>query len=395
MTPPIQGSFAAYEQQVRRRLLHDTSPSDGDPVAVLVVGQAGSGADTKAHLLRKELTHHRNVNDLAHLSQETARRLHPAYPRLAQAKDWTAIYAATEHDSRIAFHNAIAAARQQRLSAVIEARPEELVPLARDLLDDQYRVSVVVMAVPEAISRLNVVHRYTSLARHAPGHLTPVPLQQHAIQLLPSACATVERERLAHEVAAFSMSNGLLRHNTLDGTTGAWRQLALITAAVLDEQSRQWEPSESLAYSARVFQTRLAVDELSRQQRMPGHVGELKAELRALSKLAQQHHPQELAGGRLRRALEHGSSAETQRQVGHALSTASEQGAAGPASHHTESNPDLIAGQVAAVLGRSRDLHDRTARGVTASELGSSHAAPARDAGPNQDAGSQASLEVE
>lgn len=133
------------------------SPTPSKPYALLALGQTGAGKTLLVPPLLTALKRHgRNP---AHLIADVYKTYHPSYfelpPKLASQ--------ACSKDARIWLEMAVRAACERRVDVLIESacrQPEDFIGLVEILREAGYEISVVVLAVPYALSRLGILVRY-------------------------------------------------------------------------------------------------------------------------------------------------------------------------------------------------------------------------------------------
>ena len=175
------------------------SPTPDRPYALLALGQTGAGKTLLVPPLLASLRAHGRRP--AHLIADVYKTHHPQYfslpPRIASQ--------ACSRDARIWLEGAVAAACQRRLDVLIESacrHPSDFTALVQILNRAGYRITVVVLAVPYALSRLGVLVRYyeklpESGSRGLGVRLTPNKVHDDSYHGLMKAAEWLDEEGLA------------------------------------------------------------------------------------------------------------------------------------------------------------------------------------------------------
>lgn len=137
-----------------------TTPSPS-PLAVLLLGQTGAGKTRTAPALHALLAARRGPP--IHLIADTYKAFHPSYASLAATSSPAQASAAASPDARRWLAMAVDEAVARRADVLLETacrHPTDFTSLAEALAAGGYRVEVVVLAVPEGLSRLGIMARY-------------------------------------------------------------------------------------------------------------------------------------------------------------------------------------------------------------------------------------------
>ncbi|KAI1213074.1 zeta toxin-domain-containing protein [Annulohypoxylon truncatum] len=170
------------------------------PLAVLIIGQTGSGKTRTSPLLKRTITHLRGPP--AHFIADTYKTYHPSYSPLLSAHPSLAS-PATGPDARRWLLMAATLAADSRADVLLESaarHPDDFAALARLYRGRGYRVEVVVLAVPAALSRLGVLARYheglpeAGPAGGLPVRLTPRGVHDESYKGVLEAAAFVDGE---------------------------------------------------------------------------------------------------------------------------------------------------------------------------------------------------------
>lgn len=206
----------------------NSNSSNAKPLAVLAVGQTGAGKTLLAPAILQELP-----TPPVHLIADTYKTYHPEYSHLIQTNPAQAS-PATGYDARKWLSMAAREAVRRRANVLLESacrHPDDFCELARIFRDGGYRVEVVVMAVPEGLSRLGLLTRFhgkrpEGQSRGLPVRLTPVKVHDDAYAGLLHAAKFLDDEKCADQVVV------LRRGNLVVSNAGS------VEASVLRERSR-------------------------------------------------------------------------------------------------------------------------------------------------------------
>ncbi|ATY62104.1 zeta toxin family [Cordyceps militaris] len=210
--PPDLSSYRLSDADSQRIFLEEILPAEfpvsggapspstrGQPLAVLAVGQTGAGKTRLAPALLQALS--AVAPAPTHLIADTYKTYHPSYARLMQTAPQHAS-AATGPDARRWLAQAAREATARRVDVVLESacrHPDDFAELAALFRAAGYRVEVVVMAVPAALSRLGILARFYSRAPEAhsrglPVRLTPTKVHEDAYAGLLRAAAWLDED---------------------------------------------------------------------------------------------------------------------------------------------------------------------------------------------------------
>ncbi|MGY1496945.1 zeta toxin family protein [Streptomyces sp. QTS52] len=213
------------------------------PVAVFVAGQPGVGKSTCADLVHHALAHRGGA---VRIGSDDYKRVHPCYPTLLAIDDRSA-GVRTRPDARRWQAEVEDHTRRHRLNAVIEtalADPEEARTTVGAYRRAGHRVELAVLAVPEALSSLAVLHRYLQQVQATgTGRYVSAQNHDHCSQELPDVLRIIEAERLANLVTVIG-ANGIRYLNHLD-SEGSWSRPPRAAQALGAERTRPWTVTEA------------------------------------------------------------------------------------------------------------------------------------------------------
>ncbi|KAF3805317.1 hypothetical protein GCG54_00006260 [Colletotrichum gloeosporioides] len=172
-------------------------PTRARPLAVLIVGQTGAGKTRTAPAVLSAMN---RINPPAHFIADVYKAHHPSYLTLISSPNPAHASPATGPDARKWLAMAAAEAISRKLDVLLESacrHPDDFRDLARMFGEAGYRVEVVVMAVPAALSRLGILHRFYERLPDAgsgnlPIRLTPVKIHDDSYAGLMSVAEWID-----------------------------------------------------------------------------------------------------------------------------------------------------------------------------------------------------------
>ncbi|KAF4491429.1 hypothetical protein CGGC5_v001589 [Colletotrichum fructicola Nara gc5] len=172
-------------------------PTRARPLAVLIVGQTGAGKTRTAPTVLSAMN---RINPPAHFIADVYKAHHPSYLTLISSPNPAHASPATGPDARKWLAMAAAEAISRKLDVLLESacrHPDDFRDLARMFGEAGYRVEVVVMAVPAALSRLGILHRFYERLPEAgsgnlPIRLTPVKIHDDSYAGLMSVAEWID-----------------------------------------------------------------------------------------------------------------------------------------------------------------------------------------------------------
>ncbi|MFJ7250158.1 zeta toxin family protein [Kitasatospora sp. NPDC098652] len=217
------------------------------PVVVFVAGQAGSGKTLVVDLVHAALSRRGGA---VRVDRDAYKAVHPHYLRFL-AEDVRTAGVRVRTDTYGWQAQLEARLRQERYDAVVEAalgRPEEFLAEIATYRRAGYRVEIVALAVPEALSQLGVLDRYLHLAVEGRARYVGWDNHDACAAALPDTLAALEAGHLADRVFVVRRSTETALEsvyaNELDAG-GAWVRPARADRAVLAERTRPWGAAET------------------------------------------------------------------------------------------------------------------------------------------------------
>ncbi|MFC1405762.1 MULTISPECIES: zeta toxin family protein [Streptacidiphilus] len=217
------------------------------PVVVFVAGQAGSGKSLVVDLVLAALAARGGA---VRVDRDRYKTLHPHYRRLL-AEDVRTAGVRVREDTYQWAAQVEALLRQGRYDAVVEAplgRPQQFLEEIDAYRRAGYRVEIVALAVPEALSALGVLDRYLRLAEQGRPRFVSWDNHDACAAALPAALNVVEADGLAERITVVRRSTRTALEAVYDnevGPDGRWTRPAGAAKAVLAERRRPWDAAQT------------------------------------------------------------------------------------------------------------------------------------------------------
>lgn len=250
---PYRLSDADSQRIFKEEILPAEFPAEGapspstrsKPLAVLAVGQTGAGKTLLAPAIIKALASSPATKP-AHFIADTYKTYHPEYTRLMLSTPQHAS-PATGPDARKWLAMAAEEATKRKVDVVLESacrHPDDFCELAALFHKAGYRVEVVVLAVPAALSRLGILARFydkkpEAQSRNLPVRLTPVKVHDDSYEGLMHAAKYLDESGAADQVVVVRRGN-LVAYGWEKGSGAA----AEIAHAVEQERQRHLTDAE-------------------------------------------------------------------------------------------------------------------------------------------------------
>jgi predicted ABC-type ATPase len=242
--------YQLTEEHNERIFRDDIVPADlagtpqRQPVVVFVAGQTGAGKTSVTHLVESVLARRGGA---VNINLDTYKPHHPRYQRLVENDDTTA-GAYTSIDGHKWMEKAEAYAIQQRYDVVMESAmrdPRDFEEPARRFRAAGYRVEVVIVAVPESLSRLGALDRYLQQIHDTGrGRVIDAAIHDACYRGVLRSADAIDTEQLADWVFVSRRDAHIVyaNHLTADGT---WHRPPATRAAVDAERNRPWTEAEN------------------------------------------------------------------------------------------------------------------------------------------------------
>ncbi|MFJ1751277.1 zeta toxin family protein [Streptomyces sp. NPDC088116] len=213
------------------------------PVVVFVLGQAGSGKTLVMDLVHAALERRGGA---VRVDRDAYKAVHPHYSGFL-AEDVRTAGVRVRPETYRWQAEVEAHARAHRYDVVVEEALADPVAWRASVAAYRqagYRVEVVALAVPEAVSQLGVLDRYLRLAEEGRARYVSWDNHDACAAALPAALAAVESEHLADRVVVVRRDGEALYANAC-AADGRWEQSAGAREALLAERSRLWSAAQT------------------------------------------------------------------------------------------------------------------------------------------------------
>ncbi|KAM0284841.1 hypothetical protein ACHAQH_001762 [Verticillium albo-atrum] len=246
---PTETSDEIFKSQILPAEFPSLTPSPQTlaghpPLAVLIVGQTGAGKTRLAPAILDALTALRGSP--AHIIADTYKTYHPSYATLTSSPATAPLASpATGPDARRWLRLAAAHAAELRLDLLLESacrHPDDFTALAAALHDTEYRVEVVVLAVPRPLSRLGILTRFHERlpeagSRGLPVRLTPVKVHDDSYAGLLYAAEWIDAHPETVDQALVVRRGDLVAFSDVKGRPDG-KLRGLVAAAIVRERER-------------------------------------------------------------------------------------------------------------------------------------------------------------
>ncbi|AEB48034.1 zeta toxin family protein [Micromonospora maris] len=257
---PEHESQRIFHDEIAPEELAHGVPQD-QPVVVFVAGQPGAGKTMTTLSVKRELD--RRGGAIV-VNSDFYKPYHPEYSRLLREDDRNAA-PYTSMDGRRWMAAAEHYLIERRVDTIIETTmrdPGDFLEPAAMFRAAGYRAEAAIMAVPEPLSRLGIVHRYHDQVRDlGHGRLTARDNHDASYRGVLQAAEAIDRDRVVDVATVYRRGNHQLHMNYLDAA-GTWRWPAGAASAIDAERQRPWNPDETKAFADTV---RLLADQMGRE----------------------------------------------------------------------------------------------------------------------------------
>jgi UDP-N-acetylglucosamine kinase len=226
--------------------------SQEKPVVVFVAAQPGAGKTRTTATIKDQLDQRGGA---IVVNSDFYKPYHPEYSRLLATDDRNAA-PYTSMDGRRWMALAEQYLIEHRVDTIIETTmrdPGDFAEPAAMFRAAGYRVEAAIMAVPEPLSRLGIVHRYHEQVQQlGHGRLTARSNHDASYQGVMAAAETIDRDRIVDVATVYRRGNVQLAINYLD-PDGQWHWPNRSIAQSIDtERRRAWTPGEIKVFAETV-----------------------------------------------------------------------------------------------------------------------------------------------
>ncbi|WP_053687289.1 zeta toxin family protein [Streptomyces sp. IGB124] len=238
-----------------RRIFHEQIVPDllagrdgqADPTTVVLLGQQGSGKTRISHVIAQELNRRGGFIDL---DSDLVKPFHPAYAELMELDDQQmALHVGP--DARQWTHQARAYAQEHRLNILAHDTAGDA-RFSADLLKGHrqagYRVQVMSLGVPRALSDQGVLNRYYEQVQdRGQGRLSVPEKVEAAYTGMLEYADIVDAQRLADSVSVYRRGESKPRYINLL-SSGQWEEPPRFRQALREARNTPWSPQETEAF---------------------------------------------------------------------------------------------------------------------------------------------------
>ncbi|CAG7600800.1 zeta toxin family protein [Leucobacter soli] len=232
-----------FAEKVRHELFDGHTPQPV-PVLVLLGGQPAAGKTRAQHAI---LTEH-GADDLVEITGDDLREFHPEYDLLADEAPFE-MPAQTAPVSGGLVRLALDYAREHGYSVLLEGTFRDAGMVTRNAIrfaDAGYRVEVVAVATPAAVSRLSAEMRSQGSGYPNVGRWTPPEAHETALRYSPGVLAALEALPQVGRVRVFSREGPL--YENARTVTGEWAAAPEASRVLTLEQHRPLAPLAALGW---------------------------------------------------------------------------------------------------------------------------------------------------
>jgi len=243
LLPPEQG-IRIFREEIVPDLLAGRDPQDS-PTVVFLVGQHGAGKSRVASMVADVLN---KRGGFADLDSDLYKPYHPQYDDLMRRDD-TLMAAYIGPDSWAWLTQAHEYVRARKINVLKPETGQDSRGAAghmRAYRDAGFRVEVMVIAVPAAMSNQGIVSRYhEQVVDRGHGRLTVQANADRAYAGVLDLADVIDGERLADEVCVFRRGEATPRYSNALNAVGHWQATPTLRAAIESERARPWTAEET------------------------------------------------------------------------------------------------------------------------------------------------------
>jgi Zeta toxin len=241
---PAAEGIRIFREQIVPDLLAGREPQ-ATPVVVFLVGQQGAGKSRVASMVADVLN---NRGGFAELDSDLYKPYHPGYDELMRRDD-TLMAAYIGPDSWAWLAQAHQYVREHQVNVLKPETGQDsrgAVANLRAYREAGFRVEVMILAVPAAMSNQGILSRYhEQVVDRGHGRLTAQANADRAYTGVLDLAETIDSERLADEAGVFRRGEATPRYGNALNTAGQWQATPALRAAIETERARAWTAEET------------------------------------------------------------------------------------------------------------------------------------------------------
>ena len=241
---PAAEGIRIFREQIVPDLLAGREPQ-ATPTVVFLIGQQGAGKSRVASMVGDALN---NRGGFAELDSDLYKPYHPQYDELMRQDD-TLMAAYIGPDSWAWLAQAHQFVREHQANVLKPETAQDSRGAAANLRayrDAGFRVEVMVIAVPAAMSNQGILSRYyEQVLDRGHGRLTVQANADRAYSGILDLAGAIDSERLADEAGVFRHGEATPRYSNALNTAGQWRATPALRAAIETERARAWTAEET------------------------------------------------------------------------------------------------------------------------------------------------------
>jgi hypothetical protein len=243
LLPPEEG-IRIFREEIVPDLLAGRDPQD-NPTVVFLVGQQGAGKSRVSSMVGDVLN---KRGGFAELDSDLFKPYHRQYDELMRRDD-TLMAAYIGPDSWAWLAQAHEYVRARKVNVLKQETAQDsrgTVTHMRAYRDNGFRIEVMVIAVPAAMSNQGILSRYhEQVVDRGHGRLTVQANADRAYAGVLDLADAIDGERLADEVGVFRRGEATPRYGNGLNTAGRWQATPALRAAIESERARPWTPEET------------------------------------------------------------------------------------------------------------------------------------------------------
>jgi Zeta toxin len=247
LLPPEEG-IRIFREEIVPDLLAEREQQE-KPTVVFLVGQHGAGKSRVASMVADVLN---KRGGFADLDSDLYKPYHPRYDDLMRRDD-TLMAAYIGPDSWAWLTQAHENVRARKINVLKPETGQDSRGAAghmRAYRDAGFRVEVMVVAVPAAMSNQGIVSRYhEQVVDRGHGRLTVQANADRAYTGVLDLADVIDGERLADEVGVFRRGEATPRYSNALNAVGHWQAIPALRAAIESERARPWTPEEAADFA--------------------------------------------------------------------------------------------------------------------------------------------------